>query len=276
MDLLTYQGGSQTKKLFTTLVFISDTHIPYEDKKAIEVVLKFLKDFQPDYILLGGDLIDFYSISKFNKDPKRALETQDDLDKLYEFLKKIRDICPNSIILYFKGNHENRLRTYKWTKCPELAYLRCLTPEKLFRLAELDIQWIEKRWQYGKLWFMHGSKLSVHSGDSARKNRDDCGTNVVHGHSHRTGKSNLTNLGGNAGGWESGCLCDLNPEYIEGVANWQHGLTVVQDFGGKIFHTDNIDIVKHSFLFGQKLYTLNQKWEDEYNNYMSQLSGISG
>jgi len=253
-------------KAFTMLVFLSDLHIPYHNKKLLKLIYKFLKDNQPDYIVLGGDLIDFYSLSKFNKDPRRALDIQKDLDILHEFFKILKEICPNAKIIYIKGNHEQRLRTYKWTKAPELAYLRCLTPQALFGLDEFDIQWEEHRWKFGKLWFMHGDKLSKHSGDSARKNREEYGVNCLTGHSHRSGKSNLTNLGGNIGGWENGCLCNLNPEYIAGIPNWQNAFSVVLDYKGKIFYLSNIDIVKNSFLYQNKLYTLNEEWEKEFNN----------
>jgi predicted phosphodiesterase len=251
-------------KVFTTLVFLTDLHIPYHNKKLLKLIYKFLKDNQPDYIVLGGDLIDFYSLSRFNKDPRRALDIQKDLDILYEFFKMLREICPNTKIIYIKGNHEARLKTYKWTKAPELAYLRCLTPQILFRLADFDIEWVEHRWKYGKLWFMHGDFLSKHSGDSARKNREEYGVNCLTGHSHRSGKSNLTNLGGNIGGWENGCLCLLNPEYMSGIPNWQNSFSVVLDYKEKLFYVNNIDIVKNSFLYQNKLYTLNEEWEKEF------------
>lgn len=205
---------------------------------------------------MGGDIIDFYSLSRFNKDPRRALNIQEDLDKVFTFMQKCRQILPSAIIKAFRGNHEKRLQTYKWSKAPELAYLRCLKPEELFRLRELDIEWIPKRWQYKKIWFMHGDKLSRHSGWTAQKMRAEYGTNIVCAHSHRTGKSNKTDLGGNYGGWESGCLCDLDPEYIEGIANWQHGMSIVQYYKDKIFYVHNIDIVKYSFIYAGKYYSL--------------------
>ena len=221
-------------------------------------MLKFLtknsKDI--DYLLLGGDMIDFYSISRFNKDPRRALNIQQDLDKLYDFLCACRKALPHTKIKYFKGNHEARLQSFKWSKVPEFAYLRCLEPEKLFRLAELDIEWIPKRWQYKKIWFLHGNIISKHSGWTAQKIRAEYGVNVVHGHSHRTGKSNKTDLGGNIGGWESGCLCRLDPEYLEGIANWQHGFSLVNYYKNKIFYVNNVDIVKYSFIYAGKYYTL--------------------
>lgn len=254
---MSFDGEVATKD-FTTIVFVCDLHIPYEDKKAVELLFKFLKlnKNDIDYLLLGGDIIDFYSLSRFNKDPRRALNIQEDLDKVFTFMQKCRQIIPDTKIKMFKGNHELRLQKYKWSRAPELAYLRCLEPEKLFRLNELDIEWIPKRWNYKKIWFMHGDKLSRHSGWTAQKMRAEYGTNVVCGHSHRTGKSNRTDLSGNYGGWESGCLCDLNPEYMEGIADWQHGFSVVQYYQDKIFYTHNIDIVKYSFLYNGKYYTL--------------------
>jgi len=245
-------------KDFTTIVFASDFHIPYEDKKVVKLFFKFLdlNKREIDYLILGGDIIDFYSLSRFNKDPRRALEIQDDLDKVFDFMTTCGRLVPNAKIKYLCGNHEKRLRTFKWSKVPEFAYLRCLEPEKLFRLNELDIEWIPKRWNYKKLWFIHGDKLSRHSGWTAQKMRAEYGTNVICGHSHRTGKSNRTDLSGNYGGWESGCLCDLNPEYMEGIADWQQGMSVVQYYRDKIFYVHNIDIVKHSFLYNGKYYTL--------------------
>lgn len=252
------------------IVFVSDLHIPYEDKKVVNLFFKFLEANKKDidYLILGGDIIDFYSLSRFNKDPRRALNIQEDLDKVYAFMKRCREILSNVRekieqnlriqynILFIPGNHERRLRTYKWTRAPELAYLRCLEPEELFRLNELNIKWVPKRWRYKKIWFMHGNIISKHSGWTAQKIRAEYGVNVVCGHSHRTGKSNKTDLGGNCGGWESGCLCRLDPEYLEGIANWQHGFSLINYYKDKIFYVNNIDIVKYSFIYGGKYYSL--------------------
>ena len=245
-------------KDFTTLVSAGCFHFPYEDKKEVELWFKFLKAERKniDYLILLGDIIDFYSLSKFNKDPRRALNIQEDLDLVFQFCKKCRDILPNAKIKYLRGNHERRLRTYKWSKAPELSYLRCLEPEKLFRLKELDIEWVSKRWNYKKIWFMHGDKLSQHSGGTGQKMRAEYGVNVICAHSHRTGKSNKTDLGGNYGGWESGCFASLDPEYVEGIPNWQHGFSIVQYYKDKIFYVHNIDIVKHSFIYNGHYYTL--------------------
>jgi predicted phosphodiesterase len=245
-------------KEFTTIVFQSDFQYPYIDKKVMELaVFKFLPDIEPEYYIIGGDGIDFYALSDFNRDPKRALDTQKDIDGWHSVLAKIRNIIPNTEIIYLEGNHEYRLTKYKWSKCPEMAYIRGLKIENLLGLSELNIRFIPytKYWNYKKVYFVHGDVISKHSGQTARNMREKWGVNIVHGHSHRTGKSNKTTLNGNQAGWESGCLCDLNPEYVKGKADWQHGMSIVQYYKDKIFYVHNIDIVKYSFIFDGKYYT---------------------
>jgi UDP-2,3-diacylglucosamine pyrophosphatase LpxH len=246
-------------KDFTTIVFISDLHYPFIDKKIVELVIdKFLPDIQPEYLILGGDMIDFYGISRFAKDPRRALDTQKDIDGLHGLLVKIRGLLPDTKIIYLEGNHEYRMTTYKWTKAPAMTYIRALGLEQLLGLKDLDIPFISynKYWNYKKIYFVHGDVISKHSGYTAKNMLDKWGVNVVFGHCHRTGKHNHTTLNGNQGAWESGCLCDTNPEYVKGKANWQQGMSVVDYYKDKIFYVHNIDIVLHSFLYNGKYYTL--------------------
>jgi hypothetical protein len=70
--------------------FVSDLHIPHQDRDVIRVVLAFLKDWRPTFVGLVGDVVDFYQLSKFDKDPNRKLQLQDDLDHLDRFLTDLR------------------------------------------------------------------------------------------------------------------------------------------------------------------------------------------
>ena len=240
------------------MVYMSDLHIPYQDKKAVELVIKFIEDFKPEILILGGDMVDFMGLSRFSRDPKRALTTQDDIDTVSALLVKLRNILPDSEIVYLEGNHEYRMTNYKWTKCPELSYIKALTLPKLLNLSELNIQFIPytKFYNYKKIYFVHGDVISKHSGQTAKQMLDKWGVNIICGHSHRTGKHNRTTLDGNKGAWESGCLCDCSPEYIKGRANWQLGFSIVEYYKDKIFYVNNIDIVKNSFIHGGKYFTL--------------------
>jgi predicted phosphodiesterase len=246
-------------KDFTTIVFICDLQYPYIDKKVIHLIKdKFLPDIKPDYLVWGGDALDFYGLSAFSKDPRRALDTQEDIDGLHEVLVDTRDKLQDTEMIFLEGNHEFRMTKYKWTQCKEMTYIRALGLENLLGLVDLEMKWIPytKYWQYKKIYFVHGDVISKHSGYTAKQMLDKWGCNIVFGHSHRTGKHNHTTMNGNQGAWESGCLCDLNPEYIKGKANWQHGMSVVEYYKNKIFYVHNIDITNYSFLYNGKYYTL--------------------
>ena len=61
-------------------VVISDLHIPYQDRPVVRLLLRFLAEQQPYAIHILGDLIDFYAISRFERDPVRATGLQAELD----------------------------------------------------------------------------------------------------------------------------------------------------------------------------------------------------
>ena len=49
-------------KVHSRTVFISDIHIPYEDKKALDMAMEIIKDLKlndKDNIIIGGDLLDY-------------------------------------------------------------------------------------------------------------------------------------------------------------------------------------------------------------------------
>jgi len=45
---------------------------------------------EPDTIFINGDLVDFYAISRFNKDPERELKLQEELDEAVNVLRQIK------------------------------------------------------------------------------------------------------------------------------------------------------------------------------------------
>ena len=58
-------------KVHSRTVFISDIHIPYEDKKALDMAMEIIKDLKlndKDNIIIGGDLLDYYPLSTFSPD----------------------------------------------------------------------------------------------------------------------------------------------------------------------------------------------------------------
>lgn len=243
-----------TGKECREMVIVNDLHIPYHDPLTVSLALKAIKDIRPDYICINGDIIDFYTISRFSTDPARRKDLQQDLDSTRSIIKEIKEASDARIFLC-AGNHEDRLRQYLWTKAPELAELRDLDIRHQLGLDIFDIDFapydsIVKVNNVFKI--EHGDSVSKHSGWTAKamyEKRGGCG---IVGHSHRFG-SHLKTCDGDTYGWyENACLCDLNPEYVK-EPNWQQGFAVVTFIKDRFF-VQQVPIIKHKFVFNGKIY----------------------
>lgn len=56
------------------IMVVSDIHFPYEDKSAVAAFIEEVRLRKPDVIVLNGDLLDFYKLSKFSKDPAGKIQ----------------------------------------------------------------------------------------------------------------------------------------------------------------------------------------------------------
>lgn len=208
-------------------VFIPDLHVPYMDELAFSTAIAFIKEYKPHVIFVIGDVVDFYALSKYDKDPGRISGLQEELDEAWRVLARIRRAAPHARITYLYGNHEARLKKFLWRKAPELTSLRFLKLDELLHLKDLNIKPIESGvTNFHGMVVKHGNVVRNRSGYSATGELEKVGTSGISGHTHRLSQVFKTNYGGFYTWVESGCLCDLKPEYLEGqVADWQHGIT---------------------------------------------------
>lgn len=220
---------------------IGDVHIPYHDPPALKCALKITKDLKPDRVILIGDIIDFYSISRYMKDPGRINSLQPDIDKTRAMIDHIRtDIAPNAEIIYLEGNHEDRLGRFLLTKAPELYNLRALTVPELLDLRKMDITYKIEH-QIGDLTLTHGHIVRKHSAYTARAMSEDYGC-VISGHTHRLGSHYRTDRRGHVCAYENGCLASMGDvEFIKGTPNWQHGFSVLSENRG-LLNVEQIQI----------------------------------
>ena len=216
-------------------IVISDLHIPYHDEDAIKWALNYIVKRRPKKLIINGDLIDFYSISRFPKHPVSAdfgneLETTlKVLDKFFGTLKKVKSIKE---IVYIEGNHSLRLRRYLWRQAPELSNVPALTVP---RLLQLD-KFIRVKWQYKAPYGVayleqgvivtHGKRFAA---NTCERNLQDYGCSSVVGHSHRLAIRHRRLPDGRIiSAAEGGCLCSFEVEYCT-FPNWQHGLVEIEN-----------------------------------------------
>ncbi len=244
------QEGAKKENPKQKIVQINDLHIPYHDKKTIEVFLKFLKDVKVDKLVIAGDLLDFYELSTFDKDPMRKYNIQDEIDQCYDILKEFKKYCPE--IHFIKGNHEDRLRRFLW-KNPSLASIKVLELSKLLNMDTLGIEYHDFEYIFRKFRFTHGTIVRQESGATAKAELLKYGGSMGSGHTHRLGFYIKTDARGTVGAYEGGCMCDLNPEYIQGTPNWQQGF-LVYNFDNNRFFCQVVPILDHKFIYGNKVY----------------------
>ncbi len=233
------------------LAVLSDIHIPYHSVAALSAALDFIQAEKPTAILLNGDTIDMYALSRFQKDPrKRSVAhelqaTRDFLDVLSQFGAKI----------YFKiGNHEERYENYLMRVAPELLGVREFELKHLLGLDARQIDLIaDKRIiKANDLNIVHGHEFgqSIFSPVNIARGLFLRGkVTAMQGHNHSVSEHTESNMNGEiTTTWSLGCLCELNPAYLP-INKWAHGMAIVDlSDNGKDFHVRNYRIHKGKIL----------------------------
>lgn len=205
---------------------IPDLHAPHIDEPTFKCILAFLRMYKPHRVFIMGDVVDFYQVSRFNKDPFRLNDLQNDIDAGHLALKRIRQACPReSHITMLEGNHEARITKFLRSTAPVLESLRNLRIPELLSLGEFEIEYEPSGMvlHHGVL-VKHGNIVANKSGYTAYREMDRAGISGVSAHTHRLGQVFKTNYGGMYTWVECGCACDDRPEYVTGVPDWQHGM----------------------------------------------------
>ena len=247
---ISIKGGMQTGLIF------GDLHIPFEDKAAVRLLLRFIEKNPVNFIVINGDLCDFYLLSSFAKDPGRKDKMQDDIIAVRAFLNRLTKAAPNSNIIFLEGNHENRLQRYLWTKAEELSSLSELSIKHLYSLDDFRIKHIPYEAGLlinGAFLILHGDIVSKHSGYTAKLMFEKHGGCGICGHTHRGGSYYKRDRFGTWGWWEGFCLCSLNPDWVKNP-NWQQGFSLIHFTDTKRFWIEQVPIIGHELLYGNEIY----------------------
>lgn len=239
------------------VAFPTDEHFPFQDDFAREVALKIVEEFDPNLLIFGSDGVDFYSISKYDKHPKRTFNLQNEIDAWKAGAREWNSAAPNARRVFIPGNHEDRLRRYIW-RHPEMAGLEVVQLHSLLGLDALGVESEERiigenygqsEVQVGPLMIKHGSVIRKHSAYTARGEMEKEFYNIpvlFTGHTHRGGMHMATTRNGVVRAYECFCLCDLNAPYIN-RPNWQQGIALATIYGTLVqvehipIHTDPVN-----------------------------------
>lgn len=171
-------------KLKTKVFFVSDTHFPFVDKKALKKVIELIKKEQPTHIVQAGDLLDLYSFSRYEKDANFTnpeSELQQGLAMATKFWQDVRKAAPKAQCFQLLGNHEDRLNKLVSRQSPEISVLvKKITDLYNFKGVKV-IKSSKEHLIIDRVVYTHGHYTKL--GDHAKFYRKSC----VHGHSHRVG-----------------------------------------------------------------------------------------
>lgn len=229
-----------------TIGVLSDIHVPYHDKRAVEAAVAELKRRKPDVVYLNGDTADFYGISRHQKDP-RKVNVAHELESVRQLLFWIRSQFKRARIVYKIGNHDDRMERYLASNAPVLLGVSEFELDHLLKFKDMGIERVDSlQFAYaGKLPILHGHELPKGGGvNPARWAFLKAAQTIMIGHFHRTSEhTDATGLSRKVTVCHStGCLCDLNPDYAS-VNQWNHGFAVVELDAKNNHRTSNLKII---------------------------------
>jgi hypothetical protein len=252
-------------KCWSAVVF-TDTHVPFHDQAALDVVYGIIRDVRPRVIVHLGDLLDCFSISRYTKDRSHILNTQDEIDGARAILHHVSQLAPEAEKYLLEGNHEARLDELLNTlpgTAKELVALRDIraaaTWPALLKTEEIGWEFVPVKGQahhsiLPRLVTKHGSVVRKWSGQSGKGEWEKYGRSGLSGHVHRVGQFYTRDLNGNHVWTECGCTCLLNPGYLED-ANWAHAVVLVHFTpDGSRFSVEPVYIEAGRALFGRTEY----------------------
>lgn len=219
-------------------VALYDLHWGYErraghkvtlhDQKALNVALKFIADFKPDHVILGGDTLDCGAISHHNHGKPGAVEgfrLLSDANELRKALIEPIESLKTKSLTYIVGNHEDWL-TDLVEQIPALEGI--VDVRSMLKLSKKwEIIPIGESTKLGKLIFIHGDQIKggEHSAKWATVAYE---ANVRFGHHHTYQvytKTSAIDSNGHTG-IAIPCLCRKGPKYGGGSPNrWVQGFS---------------------------------------------------
>lgn len=218
------------------VLVIPDCHIPYEDKRAYQLMLDVCSEtVHPDAIYILGDYADMYSINGHGKSPGINLKLKDEIYEVHQRLQELCDLFPDAKKVFIEGNHEFRLARYIQKNCPDLFDL--VTIPDILKLDEYGFEFIpygpnqQAQILNSRLYARHepiSGGLHVAHGTVTKAMKS-----IIFGHTHRIQESQIVSIDGeNYRGISSGWLGDKDHEdevfhYVKNHHQWALGFSIV-------------------------------------------------
>ena len=229
------------------IALLSDIHIPYHSKSALELAIKEAKRRKANIILLNGDTMDAHELSRFEKDP-RERSFREEIPLVKQFLAYLRHTFPKARIIWKDGNHDERLYLYLRRHAPALLGLDSFEAQSVLGLDENGLGYVtgKRPITCGKLNILHGHEYPTSALGVVNPARGlflRAGACAIEGHYHQTSEHAQPNLEGKSiACWSTGCLSELHPPYMP-LNKWNHGFAMIEMGKAGNFKVSNHKII---------------------------------
>lgn len=223
------------KKELQKILFVPDTHVPYEDVRAWKLMMQAMKEFKPEIIVILGDFLDCYTISDHQKDLKQRPTLGEEI-RLANIRLDELDALKAEKKIFIAGNHEFRLDRYmsndkireKLLTLEEAGVVKIYDMSHVLGLKQREWIWVpyKEHYKLGKLHITHdcgkaGPMAAVDAESTFQ-------TNSVLGHVHAQTYVIKGNMQGSTHvGASFGWLGDINQmTYMSksrAMRNWSSG-----------------------------------------------------
>lgn len=226
---------------------LNDVHIPFHEKRTVELAIQAAKKHSARGVLLNGDILDCHELSRWDKtpdDPRYTVEVQ----MGRQFLAWLRHELPKAALVWKDGNHEERLVHYLISKAPALFGLDVLTLPNLLHFDRYRVQHVSDRRVItaGKLYIVHGHEFRPAISAPVNPARGlflRAKANSLCGHHHQSSEHGEPTIGGKQQcAWSVGCACDLWPRYMP-INRWVNGFALVKIGEGGHFEVRNLKVI---------------------------------
>jgi len=251
-----FKDKQTSVKIVDVGIFAVDIHHPYHDDKCISCLFQVIKDVKPSIFILGGDNMDFNTISYFNRNKPKLLEGGR-IGKDYkrftgDILVPLNDLLGSDCKKYFMyGNHEERVDRLIENE-PKLEGL--IEVENNLDLSDWVIKKYKEIITLGHMNFAHGLYYNkYHSNKTVQVFQKNIFYGHVHTHQIYTTISPIDSLPKQ--GVSVGCLCGRNAEYKRDEPNhWINQFMIFYLLSDGSFRYNIITILHGRCIVDGKLY----------------------
>jgi hypothetical protein len=233
-------------------VAVGDIHFPVDNQECRNILFDFIRDFEPDIVILSGDQMDMDSISIHNAKKPKLIEGK----RLHNQYRRFQSVYLSHLEKikhkYFMiGNHEYRVDRLI-ENSPQ--YEGFVEVDKNLDLQDWTVVPFNECLSLGEMNFIHGHYWNKYH---ANKNVSVYGKNIFSWHAHTSQSFTMYSPVNHLPrmGVSIGCMCNKNPDWLRDKPNnWVNQFMFFYLFGDGSFTFYIPTIINGKCFINNKLY----------------------